>query len=77
MSEDGQFIPLSVPRIRGRESEYVQECLQGEWVSSAGSFVDRFERAFAEYVGSSYAVACSSGSAALHGAQSLDKIAQL
>jgi perosamine synthetase len=66
MSEAEQFIPLSVPHIRGRESEYVQECLQGEWVSSAGSFVDRFERSFAEYVGSRYAVACSSGSAALH-----------
>jgi len=66
VSEAGQFIPLSVPRIRGRESEYVQECLQAEWVSSAGGFVDRFERAFAEYVGSRYAVACSSGSAALH-----------
>jgi perosamine synthetase len=66
MSDNGQFIPLSVPHIRGRESQYVQECLQGEWVSSAGSFVDRFESAFAEYVGSRHAVACSSGSAALH-----------
>jgi perosamine synthetase len=66
MSEAPQFIPLSVPNIRGRESEYVQECLRQEWVSSAGTFVDRFETAFAEYVGSKHAVACSSGSAALH-----------
>ncbi len=64
MSE--KFIPLSVPHIRGNEWDYVKECLDGEWVSSAGPFVDRFERDFAAYVGSKHAVACSSGSAALH-----------
>jgi perosamine synthetase len=60
------FIPLSVPHISGNEWDYVKECLDGEWVSSAGPFVDRFEREFAAYVGSKFAVACSSGSAALH-----------
>jgi perosamine synthetase len=64
MSEE--FIPLSVPHIRGKEWDYVKECLDGEWVSSAGPFVDRFEREFAAYVGSRHAVACSSGTAALH-----------
>jgi len=64
MSEN--FIPLSVPHIRGKEWEYVKECLDGEWVSSAGPFVDRFEREFATYVGSKHAVACSSGTASLH-----------
>ena len=66
MSESAPFIPLSVPSIKGREWEYVQECLRAEWVSSAGAFVDRFESEFAAYVGSKHAVACASGSAALH-----------
>ena len=61
-----EFIPLMVPRIRGREWEYVKECLDTEWVSSVGPFVDRFEKEFAQYVGAKFAVACSCGTAALH-----------
>lgn len=60
------FIPLSVPHIRGHELDYVKSCIESEWVSSAGPFVDRFEKEFAAYVGAQHAVACSSGTAALH-----------
>lgn len=34
---------LHEPVFEGNESAYVQECLRTGWVSSAGSFVDRFE----------------------------------
>jgi perosamine synthetase len=44
----------------------MKECLDTNWVSSAGPFVDRFERMVAEYVGSKYAVAAVNGTAALH-----------
>lgn len=60
------MIPLSVPHFAGRESEYVEECLTTGWVSSVGSFVDRFERSLAQYVGRQRGVATSSGTAALH-----------
>ncbi|HKC64009.1 MAG TPA: LegC family aminotransferase [Pyrinomonadaceae bacterium] len=59
-------IPLSVPEIRGNEWKYVKECLDTGWVSSVGSFVERFERELAAYVGRKYAVAVASGTAALH-----------
>jgi len=59
-------IPLSVPEIGGNEWAYVKECLDTGWVSSAGPFVDRFEREFAAKLGVKHAVACSSGTAALH-----------
>jgi len=59
-------IPLCVPSICGNEWLYVKECLDTEWVSSVGPFVDRFERLVADYVGTQYAVATSSGTAALH-----------
>lgn len=59
-------IPLSVPEIGGNEWAYVKECLDTGWVSSAGPFVDRFEREFAARLGVKHAVACSSGTAALH-----------
>jgi perosamine synthetase len=61
-----QPIPLCAPEIRGREWEYVKECLETGWVSSVGSFVDRFERECAAYLGSRRAVATASGTAALH-----------
>jgi perosamine synthetase len=36
------------------------------WVSSVGSYVDRFEQEVAKFVGAGYGVATSSGTAALH-----------
>ena len=64
-AEEG-FIPLCVPEIRGKEWRYIKKCLDTGWVSSVGSFVDRFEQVLAEYVGSQYAVATVNGTAALH-----------
>jgi len=59
-------IPLCVPEIRGNEWKYIKECLDTNWVSSVGPFVDRFERMMADYVGAKYAVATVNGTAALH-----------
>lgn len=59
-------IPLSVPSLGGNESRYVQQCLETNWVSSAGPFVDRFEREFAARLGRAHAVATVNGTAALH-----------
>src|SRR6476619_7426048 len=59
-------IPLSVPELGGNEWLYVKECLDTNWVSSAGPFVDRFERMVAAVSGDRFAVATASGTAALH-----------
>src|SRR5256885_12422468 len=59
-------IPLSVPHISGNEWKYVKECLDTNWVSSVGPFVDRFERILAERTGTGHAVATVNGTAALH-----------
>ena len=64
-------IPLSVPSIKGNEWQYVKECLDTEWVSSAGKYVDLFERKIAEYSGAKYTVACVNGTAALQIAMKL------
>ncbi|MGM0607600.1 MAG: aminotransferase class I/II-fold pyridoxal phosphate-dependent enzyme, partial [Candidatus Muiribacteriota bacterium] len=60
------FIPLSVPSFNGNELKYVTECIETEWVSTAGTYVNKFEKDIADYTGAKYAVACSSGTAALH-----------
>lgn len=59
-------IPLCVPEIRGNEWAYVKECLDTNWVSSVGAFVDRFEEAVARAAGTRYAVATVNGTSALH-----------
>jgi perosamine synthetase len=61
-----ELIPLIVPEIRGNEWKYVKECLDTNWVSSVGSFVDQFEKMVAEQAGTKYAVATVNGTAALH-----------
>jgi perosamine synthetase len=69
------FIPLSVPEIGGNEWLYIKECLDTGWVSSVGSYVDRFEKMIAEICGVAHAVATASGTAALHVALQLAGIA--
>jgi perosamine synthetase len=59
-------IPLSIPDLGGNEWSYIKDCLDTGWVSSAGPFVERFEREIARYTGAPHAVACASGTAALH-----------
>jgi len=59
-------IPLSVPHIRGNEWVYIKDCLDTNWVSSVGGYVDRFEGMVADYLGVKHAVAAVNGTAALH-----------
>lgn len=61
-----QTIPLWSPEIRGNAWRYAKECLDTNWVSSAGPFVDRFERIVAETVGVRHGVATMNGTSALH-----------
>lgn len=59
-------IPLCVPLIQGNEWDYIKECLDTNWVSSVGSYVDRFEDASAGVLGAKHAIATVNGTAALH-----------
>jgi perosamine synthetase len=59
-------IPLSVPSIEGNEWKYIKECLNKEWVSSAGKYVNLFEEKISEYTGARYTIAVVNGTAALH-----------
>ena len=65
------MIPLSVPFVEGKEWEYVKECLDTGWISSAGAYVDSFEDKVKDFVGAKYGIACMNGTAGLHIAQIL------
>ena len=66
------FIKVAVPQVGEEEIEAVAEVLRsGNYVS--GQRVRKFEEAFAKYIGTEYAIAVNSGTAALHIAlQALD-----
>lgn len=66
MSSNMHTIPLHVPELHGNEWKYLKDCLDTGWVSSVGSYVERFERMTADYVGTEHAVATVNGTAALH-----------
>lgn len=62
----GNFIPLSVPNLKGNELKYVIDAVEEEWVSTGGAYIDKFENEIADYLKVKSAVACQSGTAALH-----------
>ncbi len=59
------FIPVNQPVIGNKEKEYVLECLNTNWISSEGPFVQKFEESFSRKVNRNYGIACSNGTAAL------------
>lgn len=59
-------IYLSPPHLSGLEAQFLQEALESGWIAPLGPQVEAFEREFAQAVGTSYALALSSGTAALH-----------
>lgn len=66
VGDQGGPVTLHEPEFRGREWDYVKECIDTGWVSSVGKFVDRFEAMLCEITGAKHAVATVNGTAALH-----------
>lgn len=57
---------LSSPTMHGEEQKWVDEAIRTNWVSTVGENINEVEHMVAEKVGCKYAVALSSGTAALH-----------
>jgi dTDP-4-amino-4,6-dideoxygalactose transaminase len=57
---------LSPPDMGKLERRFLLDAFDSNWIAPLGPHVDAFEREFAEAVGVPYAVALSSGTAALH-----------
>jgi perosamine synthetase len=58
-------IPVNMPVLDGNEKKYLMECIETGWISSEGPFVAKFEDTLATRLGRKFAVAVSSGTAAL------------
>ena len=60
------FIPVNEPLISQEAKDNVNEALNTGWISSAGKFVEEFEKGFAAYLGVKEGISVSNGTAALH-----------
>lgn len=59
-------VSVAGPSITQREIDAVAAATASAWYEGAGQFVQRFERAFAEHVGTRHAIALPSCTAAIH-----------
>lgn len=59
-------ISVCTPTLKGKEWEYVKECLDTNWISSKGRFIEEFENKFADYLGVKYGTTTTSGTTAIH-----------
>ena len=57
----GRVIPVCEPTLAGNERRYVDECLETNWISSKGRFIQRFEQEFAAACDVSHGISCTSG----------------
>lgn len=60
------MIPLSVPNFEGNEAKYVLDAVSQGWVSTGGAYVTKLEQSVSSFLCVENAVACQSGTAALH-----------
>ena len=59
------FIPVNEPLFQGKEIKYLKDCIDTKWIGSDGKYVGQLEKKLSNYTKRSYAIAVSSGSAAL------------
>lgn len=57
---------LSPPHMSGIELDFIKEAYDSNWIAPLGPMVDAFEAEFAHAIGAKYALALSSGTAAIH-----------
>lgn len=58
--------PLFTPYINKDEKKLVIDCLDSNWISSKGKYIDKFERKFSQYINTKYCISVNNGTAALH-----------
>ena len=59
-------IPVLEPSLNGNELFYVEDCLKTNWISSQGSYVNKFEEIFKKLHCEMSSIAVSNGTCALH-----------
>lgn len=63
---DKKRIMVCEPFLNGNEEKYVMDAVSTGWISSSGAYVDKFEKAFAQYCDVKHGIAVCNGTVALH-----------
>src|SRR5258706_6875223 len=61
-----QKIPVAGPWITQKEIDYVTDAVTNAWYGDANMYHERFEKAFAEYIGVRFAMALPTCTSAIH-----------
>ena len=61
-----KFIPLCTPYFDGKEKEYLHDCVESTFVSTAGKYIELFEENLKLKTKSDNVVSVNSGTSALH-----------
>lgn len=61
-----KIIPVCEPKLGGNELKYISQCVKTNWISSAGDFIEKFEKKFSKCCGVKYGISCTNGTTALH-----------
>ena len=59
------YILLSEPDLSSLESKQVNKCIQDNWISSSGPFIEKFEKSFSFYLNRKFGIATSNGTSAI------------
>ena len=60
------MIPVHEPVLGKKEFEYVNDCLNKNWISTGGEYNKKFEEQFSKFCNVKYGVATTNGTTALH-----------
>lgn len=58
--------PVTEPHLDASDREHLLDAFDSGWISSQGPYLEKFERGFAEFAGTSHALATCNGTVALH-----------
>ena len=66
LQPEATFLPVAAPNLTHAELRNVLDAFLSTWISSAGEYIGRFEKAFAARTGMAHGVATSNGTVSLH-----------
>lgn len=70
------MIPVNEPLVGEKEIDYVMDCLRTGWISSAGKYIERFEKEWTDYCSRKYGIAVYNGTVALELALSVLELSE-
>ncbi|MBN2126851.1 MAG: DegT/DnrJ/EryC1/StrS family aminotransferase [Candidatus Diapherotrites archaeon] len=60
------MIPVCEPTLKGNELKYVTDCIESNWISSQGKYIEKFEDEFSKFCETKHGIGCCNGTIAIH-----------